>query len=324
MRGKLANSMKPFTADQIRGNWATILLPINSDDSIDFSRLEDEVDYLMEAGVDGVYTNGTAGEFYAQTEDDFDQIQTLVAERCERHNVPFQIGASHTDPNIELERVRRAAELNPAAIQIILPDWSPLTGAERLDFLQRVAGVANPIGLVLYNPPHAKRVLTSTEFSLLSQSVPSLVGIKVGGGDQSWYAQMRRHCSHLSIFVPGHHLATGFSQGAHGSYSNVACLSPKGSQRWYELMLTNLPAALALEVRIRDFFDENVTSFIVEEGFSNQAADKLLATTGDWADIGTRLRWPYRSIPSRAADQLRPHVRSNLPELFEPFDDGIF
>lgn len=38
----------------------------------------------------------------------------------------------------------------------------------------------------------------------------------------------------LSVIVPGHHLATGFAYGVGtGAYSNVACLSPKGAQRWW-------------------------------------------------------------------------------------------
>jgi hypothetical protein len=86
-------------------------------------------------------------------------------------------------------------------------------------------------------------------------------------------------------------------------------------------MFSDLPAALALEGRINQFFVEFVTPFIVEEKYANQAADKLLAAIGDWTDIDTRLRWPYRSIPSRTASQLRPLARLKLPELFEPFDD---
>ncbi len=61
--------MKPLTSTQISGTWGTTLLPINKDESIDFGRLSQDLDYLLTSGVDGIYTNGTAGEFYAQTEE---------------------------------------------------------------------------------------------------------------------------------------------------------------------------------------------------------------------------------------------------------------
>jgi dihydrodipicolinate synthase/N-acetylneuraminate lyase len=310
--------MKPFTADKIRGNWATILLPINEDDTIDFVRLADEVDYLMQVGVDGVYTNGTAGEFYAQTEAEFDQIQEIVATRCEQNGVPFQIGASHMDALIMLSRIERAAALAPAAIQVILPDWFPLAQAEQITFLREAALRAAPVGLVLYNPPHAKRVLSPAEIGALAKAVPELVGLKVAGGNDAWYAAMREHCSGLSIFVPGHHLASGISQGAHGAYSNVACLSPWGSQRWTEQLQTDLTGALATQARIQHFFAEYVTPYIVDKGYANQAADKLLAAVGDWSDVGTRLRPPHRWIPQAEAEAMRPIARAALPELFAP------
>ncbi|MCB0054480.1 MAG: dihydrodipicolinate synthase family protein, partial [Caldilinea sp.] len=71
----------PLTADRLHGNWATLMLPINDDDSIDYGRLGNELDALVAAGVDGLYTNGTAGEFHTQSEAEFDAIHALVAER---------------------------------------------------------------------------------------------------------------------------------------------------------------------------------------------------------------------------------------------------
>ena len=195
----------------------------------------------------------------------------------EQAGVPFQIGASHMSPQISLERIRRAALLKPGAIQVILSDWFPLRDDEIIACLSRMAEAADPIGLVLYNPPHAKTVLKPEQYAAIKSYVPSLVGIKVAGGDEAWYAEMRQSCPEISIFVPGHHLATGFSRGASGAYSNVACLHPVGGQAWYNLMTRDLNKALALESRIQHFMAGYIAPFITEQGYSNQAADKLLA-----------------------------------------------
>ncbi len=68
-----------------------MLTPINKDEGIDFGRLIEEIDYLLTGGVGGTYSNGTAGEFYTQSEEEFDQISGLLAERSEKTNMPFQI-----------------------------------------------------------------------------------------------------------------------------------------------------------------------------------------------------------------------------------------
>jgi hypothetical protein len=39
--------MKPLAAHEIRGNWATLLLPIQPDDAIDFGLLGDEIEQFI-------------------------------------------------------------------------------------------------------------------------------------------------------------------------------------------------------------------------------------------------------------------------------------
>jgi len=306
--------MKPLTSQQISGTWGTTLLPINKDESIDFGRLSHDLDYLLTSGVDGIYTNGTAGEFYAQTEGEFDRINSLAAEKCESAGLPFQIGAGHMSAQVSIERVRRAAELKPGGIQVILPDWFPVNIEEAKSFLERVAAVASPIGLILYNPPHAKRVLQPEDYAQLSAAVPALVGVKVAGEPQ-WYAELHRRVPGISMFVTGHQLATGMRFGASGAYSNVACLHPVGAKRWNLLMRTDYGAALALEGKLRGFLDDYILPFRAEGGYSNQALDKLLAAIGGWSAAGTRLRWPYRSIDESEALRLSEIARKKLPDF---------
>ncbi|HOZ48683.1 MAG TPA: dihydrodipicolinate synthase family protein [Candidatus Hydrogenedentes bacterium] len=306
--------MRPLRSDEILGNWATLLLPINNDDSIDFVRLADEVDALVEYRVSGIYSNGTAGEFYNQTEDEFDRVSTILAERCEPAGMPFQLGVSHMSPRISIDRLRRAVQLRPGAVQVILPDWSPVSDDEAIAFLSRAADVANPVGLVLYNPPHAKRVLSPESVGRLKAAVPALVGVKMLGGDAAWHAAMRRFAHGVSVFVAGHHLASEYPLGARGAYSNVACLHPGMAQHWWTMIAAGDPRARTVENRIRAFMDESIVPYIRDQGYAPQAVDKFMAAVGAWADIGTRLRWPYRWIPKPEADALRGAMMSVFAE----------
>jgi dihydrodipicolinate synthase/N-acetylneuraminate lyase len=307
--------MKPLSASEILGNWATLLLPINADDSIDGVRLSDEIARLISFCPDGIYSNGTAGEFYNLTEREFDESSELLASHCTQADMPFQIGVGHMSPLISLERLKRVIALRPAAVQVILPDWFVPTLDECISFLDRMAEVSEPVGLVLYNPPHAKKVVTSEEIGQLKDTIPLLVGVKVCDGDDDWYARMRRTCRGLSVFVPGHHLATGIRNGAHGSYSNVACLHPGAAQQWWRQIHTAPEAAMQLEQRIRNFMDRHIVP-LLQGGYSNMAVDKLLAAIGGWGPVGTRLRWPYRWITEEAVAPLRTEARKILPEFF--------
>lgn len=309
--------MKPLAWNQIYGNWAPVLLPYQEDEQIDDTRLADQVDRLIACQLNGIYTNGTSSEFYNQTEDEFDRISEITASRCEKAGVPFQLGASHPSPWICLQRTRRAAQFAPGAIQITLPDWFPLNDQELIDYCCRLSQAAAPAGLVIYNPNFAKRVLQPIEWHRLKDALPNLAGLKVGGGDASWYEAMRHHAQGISIFIPGHHLATGIQQGAYGSYSNVACLNPRAAQRWYEQTQCDPQSALQLEQRIQQFLASQIEPLIHERGYSHQAADRFLTLLGGWSCLGPNLRWPYRSIPSDVIERIRPIAQAMLPEFFE-------
>ncbi|MGN6510118.1 MAG: dihydrodipicolinate synthase family protein [Chitinophaga sp.] len=308
--------MIPLQSREIRGNWATLLLPIGPDDNIDYSRLADEIDLLTGMRVDGIYSNGTAGEFYNQTEQEFDKVNGLLAEKCNAAGMPFQVGCSHMSPVLSLERLKRAVALKPSAIQVILPDWFPPKMPEIVAFLRRMQEAAGDTGLVLYNPPHSKVKLSPADFKTIREAGISLVGCKMPGGDANWYADMRSLNPDLSVFIPGHHLATGVKQGAHGAYSNVACLHPLTAQKWYDGMQTDMTSALELEARIQRFMNEQIVPYITQKGYSNQAVDKFLAAVGGWADVGTRLRWPYQWIPENEVSAARKIAKELLPEFF--------
>jgi 4-hydroxy-tetrahydrodipicolinate synthase len=309
--------VNPLAAKEIRGVYATLLVPISADNSIDFAALSEEIDYLLASKVSGIYSNGTAGEFYNQNEYEFDRISQLLAEKCERARMPFQIGCSHMSPQISLERLGRVKALKPSAVQVILPDWMPLDFREVIDFLGKMAAYASPVGLVLYNPPHAKQVLNPRQWErLVSEGMP-IVGCKVAGGDSQWYKAMEGVMEKIAVFVPGHRLATGISHGAQGSYSNLACLNPIAAQRWYDNMMIDLKSALVLEKRIIGFFEEAILPFIINKGYSNTAVDKFLAAVGGWGPITTRVRWPYHSIPYQEIPKVREKVKKLIPEFID-------
>ncbi len=310
--------MEPLTASTLRGVWATVLLPVREDESIDVDRLAATLDRVLASGVHGVYTNGTAGEFHTLTDAEYDWLHALVADRCTRAGVPFQLGASYPSGQLSLDRIARAAALHPGAIQVVLPDWLPLVQDEVLAAVERMAAVADGVPLVLYNPPYAKTQVDPELFGRLADEIPALAGVKVPGGDDAWYARMADAVGgRLAVFVAGHTLASGYARGAAGAYSNVACRSPAGATRWYAQITTDLPAALAFEQRLRGFLDAHIGP-LARAGFCDPALDKTLAAIGGWAPIGTRVRWPHRSVSEESIPGLRAAAEAAVPELFAP------
>ncbi|MFZ2339207.1 MAG: dihydrodipicolinate synthase family protein [Bacteroidales bacterium] len=311
--------MKIFSHREIFGNWATLLLTTDNKGAIDYSKLCDEIDVLIASRPNGIYCNGTAGEFYTLAEDEFDKIAVLIAVKCSRSEIPYQLGVTHTSPQASLERLKRVRSLEPCAVQVILPDWFPPTLEESIDFLKGVEETAGGISLILYNPPHAKKQLDPEEWAVIRNSVPTLQGLKVfdHNGDTGWYSRVRMNSMGLSVFIPGHRLCTGIKSGAHGSYSNISCLNPFAAQRWYDMIIRDMEAALELESRINEFMTRFIAPLINVHGYSNQACDRFMAVLGGWADVGEYLRWPYKSVPAEYVEAIKYDAKKIIPEFFQ-------
>lgn len=304
----------PLTGpDDIHGVWATTLCKIDDDDAIDLTAIDAQVAVFAQAGCDGVYSGGTASEIHAQTEPQFQEVSARFAAAARAEGLPFQIGTSHPLAHGTLDRVAFARTLDPGAIQITLPDWTKLDFMSVSRFMSRVSETAGDTPLVLYNPPHAKTVLTPAALAKVAIETPNLVGLKCGGGNVAWYDAMAPVMDRLSVFVPGHQYATGRENGAHGSYSNMACLSPSGAVRWAAMPPRS---ALELETRIALFMTEAILP-VLDRGLPGFACDKAMAAAGGWTKIRPRLMWPHAGATVADVARIRRAARTHIPEFLE-------
>ena len=78
-----------------------------------------------------------------------------------------------------------------------------------------------------------------------------------------------------------------------------------------------MPVVLELEKRILEFMHNHIMPLIADEHNTGFACDRLLALMGGWADVGSSVRWPYRSPPLERAQYLRKIAREIIPEFFQ-------
>jgi dihydrodipicolinate synthase/N-acetylneuraminate lyase len=306
-----------LSESEIAGTWATVLTPFDGDDRLDLAALEHHVRVLLASRPQGLYTHGTAGEFFNQTQDEWGAVAKLVASACESAGMPFQLGAGHPSPVLAIERIRAAAALEPSAIQVVLPDWLPLSWTEVVETVRRYAAAADGIGLVLYNPPHAKNVLDAEQLLRLCDTAEQIIGLKVADGDPEWYADMAPLMSRVSVFVPGHHVATGLSRGARGAYSNMACFHPSAATAWAARSVDDPDWGIAVERRIAAFMRMAIEP-MQARGYGPVTLDKALAAAGGRVgDVGGP-RWPHTAASPREIDTIRRAALQLLPSWFAP------
>lgn len=309
--------MQPLSPSELKGLWAPVLPTFAPDERLDQQALERELERLLAAGIHGVDDGGARAENAALEAPELELIARTVAERCERAGTPFLLGVGSADPQLALREIERARELEPSAIGVVLPTSIEPRHPDFAAILASYSAAAAPIGIVLDHPPHVRIEFPPELCGPIREAAPGVIGIRLGLGSEEWYARWREAASDLSLFVPGHHHATGVARGANGSCSNFAWLSLSGALRLHELCGSAIEQALDLESQLQCFLITHILPFQIEEGFSSAALDKLLAAAGGWMRGSARLRAPEVGVGDEMVAQVREAALQEIPWFFE-------
>lgn len=88
---KTSPKILPLTRQTLQGVWCALILPWIDRDQVDFRRLAQEVRGYCGTGVNGVYTGGTTGEFYAQDDATFAKVAEVVIKGAHAVGLPCRL-----------------------------------------------------------------------------------------------------------------------------------------------------------------------------------------------------------------------------------------
>ena len=189
-----------------------------------------DVRRCCEAGIPGVYTGGTSGEFYAIEIDEFAEISRAAIDEGHAGNTPVMIGCSATSTTGAARRAQIAADLGADAIQVTLPFWMEVADAQIVEFFQTVAEVSGGLPFSVYETARCKRTLTVEQHREIAAAVPSYLMVKSNAGTIGATAD---GCRELSEFVNVFVAETRWSDlgpcGARGACSAMVYWNPA---RW--------------------------------------------------------------------------------------------
>ena len=131
-----------------------------------------------------LYVFGTAGEGYAVTERQYDEIVTAFADEMRRGQAEPMIGVIDLSLGTIIERIQRGRDLGVRQFQVSLPSWAALSEKELFNFFRHVCGGFPDCQFMHYNLPRTKRMVTGKEYGRLAEEHPNLVALRHGGPRQ--------------------------------------------------------------------------------------------------------------------------------------------
>ncbi len=157
------------------------LLPLTPKGGVDFQLLEKQLDYLIEAGADGLFLNGTTGEgAWLETRE---KAEVLRAARQVAGGRCFLAAAclQPATPQV-LAEMEAMLELEPDFVVAVAPYYYAVSQAALAAHFREVAR-ASPVPLILYNIPQCTHNPLTVETVLELAREPNIAGIKDSSGD---------------------------------------------------------------------------------------------------------------------------------------------
>ena len=306
------------------GPWAGLPVAWTEHDEVASASQFDEQTYrgdvarCCQAGVPGVYTGGTTGEFYAMEFEEFKAVARATVEECRAQGTPAMIGCSATYALGAVRRAAYAAEIGADAVQVALPFWMEVGDEQVVSFFVAVAGAAPGAKLSIYETTRAKKALTVAQHRAIVEAVPDYLMVKANAGTVGCTPEGCEALSQfVNVFVGEARWAAFGPLGAVGCCSSMVYWNPRLVMDLWEMLKQQDWKGLEEACRPIGRLHEFLAEHYAPRGFTDTAYDRMGGMAGGFLRAGLRNRGPYPSATEKDVEELRQWYRESFPEMLE-------
>lgn len=182
---------------KFEGIYTPIITPHDADGGIDVPAFGAMIDHLVAAGVSGLISGGSTGEYYAQTVEERLDLMRLALERIDGR-VPLVVGTGAIRQADSLRVAEAAARAGAAALLIGSPPYAVPT--ERENALNALAiDRAADLPVMLYNYPGRMGVSMGEAFLDRVGRSRNICAIKESSGDINRVHLLARDYPHIQL-----------------------------------------------------------------------------------------------------------------------------
>lgn len=287
----------------------TVVLPWRDDNSLDEARFASQVRRIAESVSRHLYIFGTAGEGYAVSDRQFQQVAALFARTAGECNVRPMAGVISLSLATMIERIEFCHVLGIREFQLSLPSWGPLNDAELDRFFAETCGRFPDCHFLHYNIARTKRVLGPAEYTRLIPRHPNLVAVKTGISDPEVVAGLVKLPQLRFYFTEAGYAVARRLGGNVGLLISLSSVNPRLAHEYVngtdERRAELTPGIQAILGALRGIAGDR---FHIDGGY-----DKLLWSVHD-PDFPLRMLPPYEG--PRPEDAVR--FRHSLPPAWRP------
>jgi len=163
------------------------MVPFDETGAINENELRRLIDYLIEKGINGLYPNGSTGEFVRLTDVERRRVIEIVAERTKLagRDVPILAGATECSLEATVDTLNYYADLGCTAGALVPPIYFPMTQESVRAYFEEVADKSR-LDIMLYHIPQFTTGIDIDTLVALCEH-PRIIGVKDSARDLPRY-----------------------------------------------------------------------------------------------------------------------------------------
>ena len=280
------------------GTGVALITPFRKQqETVDFTKLEHLIEYIVTSGVDYIVALGTTSEAATMTPSERSAVQEFIVEtvngRC-----PIMLGLGGNNTLDVTDTINRTNFDGISGILSVAPYYNKPNQRGLQQHFHSIAE-ASPVPVIIYNVPGRTGVNIAAETTLtLANECPNIIGIKEASGNMQQVMEILRRRPAGFRVISGDDALTCpmIAMGADGVISVIANALPKETSDMVRFALKgDLKKALPLHYRLLPLMNA-----IFEEG-NPTGVKSLLETEGLITNI---LRLPLVKASKQLSNKL--------------------
>lgn len=284
--------------------------PFAADGKLDVEAIKEQVEFLIEKGVDCLYPAGTTGEMYLMTVEERKQLaKEVVKAAAGRVTVFVHVGAMSQEDTICL--ARHAQEIGADGIGIVTPSYFTVDERAMIQYYKEVcASVSHDFPVYVYAIPQlAHNDIGAETMEKICRECRNVVGIKYSNSDMTRILQyLRINNGDFSVVVGADHLfLPALAIGADGTVSGCSGPFPEAFAEVYrQYKAGNMEAARKAQ--------DNATTlaWLMKSGTDMSIFKNILSFRGM---KGGHMRKPLLDLAETDVQALKETMTPYLPPI---------
>ena len=276
-----------------------------------------QIKHILRYGTKHIYIFGTAGEGYAVTDSQFNQITEVFYEEMKAGDSDPMVGIISMSLPSVIERIKWSYELGVRSFQLSLPSWGSCSFDEIRKYFAETCGRFSDCSFLHYNCPRSNRLISPDEYGFFADEFPNLIATKNGANTALDIISLTQNAPEMQHFLTEFSFAQAHLLGLDvGLLISVASINWKAAKLFYNSCVGKKVSEINKCILQLKDIHKNLFEIVGRQGHIDGVYDKMFSKIAD-NNFPLRLQPPYTYADDSSFLKFEEYIKNSYPQWIE-------